>query len=250
MSEHAERMDPERFGRLWKEHECGRVALSWALAGGVLAGGFLLFSVSVAGATSSGSLPGATTVLFFLGGLAGVVHGGILGYLARDPARTRRQAMASLGLAAGGLLVLGPLAWFVALHLALTIPFWSRGIFAMGGVSISWVLGAGLCLWAAWEGWHALRRAFSRWPERRLGSVILAVVLAVLMVRFVFGRPAIWGTEVQVKGVGAVILALGATVWIALPVVLAVLHGGHRLLGNRFGRGRPASSPGSPPPTG
>lgn len=248
MSERDDRMDPERSGQLWKSQECGRVALSWALAGGVLAGGFFLLSVALSATASSSSVPGATTVLFFLGGLAGLVHGGILGYLARDPARTRQHALGSVALAGGGLLVLGPLAWFVALHLALTVPFWSRGFFARGGVSLSWLLGIGLCLWAALEGWSALRRAFARWPERRLGSVLLTVILAVLMVRFFSERPAIWGTDIQVKGMGALILALGATVWIAFPVVLALLHGGHKLLGDRFPAAEGASTTGPAPP--
>ena len=94
--------------------------------------------------------------------------------------------------------------------------------------SIVWAIGSG-----PW-GWRGARRAFARWPERRLGALILAGILAILAVGFVLEQPALWGTDVQVKGLGALILALGATVWIALPVVLAVLHGAHRLFGDRL----------------
>ncbi len=208
--------------------------LSWALAGGILAGGLLPFSVAVAGTASSGAAPASVTILFVLGALAGIVHGGILAYLARDVSLGRGAAFRSVLLAAGLVLVLALPFWFVALHLALTGPFLARGMPPAAGVALSWLVGVAVCGWAAVEGWHGLRTAFLRWPERRPGSLVLAATLAFLATRFLMERPAIWGTDIQLKGLGAVILALGATLWIALPVVLAALHGAHRLLGDRF----------------
>ena len=212
MSDPARSTEDRALQRLWSDHRNGRVPV----------------------AISSSVAPGPVGVLVTLGGLAGLVHGGLLAYMARNLDRRRAETLTTLLLAAVVAVVLSPLAWFVALHLALTLPFLDRGVFAVMGVGASWILGSAICLWAAWEGWTAFRRAFARWPERRVGSVILTAILAVLATLFVLERPALWGTDVQVKGVGAMILALGATVWIALPIVLAVLHGAHRILGDRF----------------
>jgi len=57
------------------------------------------------------------------------------------------------------------------------------------------------------------------------------VAFAVLATAFVTVRPQIWWTDVRVAGVGALILAFGATVWIALPVVIAGLGLMHRFAG-------------------
>lgn len=229
-------LDPRALGAFWTRNECGRLTLSWGLAGGILAGGLLLLTASTAGEVSPA--PAATLVLFVLGALAGLVHGAALAYLARSPGRGRREAVGSVGWALLAFLPLAPLAWFVALHVALTPPFWTRGLPAMGGVVLSWLVAAAVSGWAAWEGWTGLRRAFLRWPARRAGATLLSLVLAVLAVSFLRTQPTIWGTDLQVRGMGALILALGATVWIAFPVVLALLHGVHRLLGDRLLRRR------------
>ena len=51
------------------------------------------------------------------------------------------------------------------------------------------------------------------------------MVLAVLFVHY---RPGIWGTDLRVTGIGALILALVSTIWIALPIIVVLLHYLHR----------------------
>ncbi|MGD2067310.1 MAG: hypothetical protein PVI57_01395 [Gemmatimonadota bacterium] len=215
------------------KHLPGRVALAWTLAGGVTAGGLLVASVTLLGGLDSGIAPTSTTILFVLGALAGYFHGGVLGFLARDLERPASRALWSLLLAGVLAGMVSPLVWVVSLRIGLTHAFVARGeILSVAGTVLAWAVGVTICAWAAWEGLQGLRRAFLRWPERRYGSVIIAGILAILLVTFLLERPRIWGTEIQVRGLGAVILALGATIWIALPTVLAALHGIHRLVGD------------------
>lgn len=242
MSTHGSR-DASASKRQRDEHTPGRVALSWTLAGGVTAGGLLVASVTLSGSQSSGIAPTSTTVLFILGGLAGLFHGGVLGYLARDLGHPPSRAVRSIALAVLSLPLTAPLAWLVALLIALTSAFLARGgVVPVMGVVAAWFLSLGLCLWAAWEGFRALKRAFLRWPERRAGTLIVVGILSILVLKFFLDRPEIWFTDLQVKGLGAVILALGATIWIALPVVLAALHLLHRFLGDRWFAGEHPSS--------
>jgi len=73
--------------------------------------------------------------------------------------------------------------------------------------------------------------AWQRWPDLRIASIVISVVFAVLATVFVTSHPQIWWTDVRVTGAGALILALGATIWIALPVVVAGLSLMHRVTG-------------------
>ena len=216
-------------------HLPGRVALAWTLAGGVTAGGLLVASVTLSGNLSSGLAPTGTTLLFVLGALAGLFHGGVLGYLARDLDRPRGESLRSLIHGTGAALLAAPFAWLFTFGIAFTDAALAQGeLSSILVVAFAWLAGGALCLWAAREGFIALRRAFLRWPERRYGSLITAGVLAILTLEFLTERPEIWGTDLQVRGLGAVILALGATLWIALPTVLAVLQGVHRLVGDSW----------------
>ena len=101
------------------------------------------------------------------------------------------------------------------------------------GAVAGWTGALLVCAWAAWEGWRSLARAFERWPERRAGTLIMLGILAILGLSFFLNRPVIWGTDLQVRGMGAIILALGATIWIGLPVVLGTLHVVHKLATTR-----------------
>jgi hypothetical protein len=59
----------------------------------------------------------------------------------------------------------------------------------------------------------------------------MSVVFAVLVTRFLASPPEIWFTQFRVTTAGAVILAFGASVWIALPVMIALLGLAHRVFG-------------------
>lgn len=235
----ADRANPTSY--LWRKHIPGRVALAWALAGGVTAGGLLVVAMAISGPPRVGASPTAAITLFGLGMLAGVVHGGALGYLARDLSRPRSEALMSLALALAVLVLITPLAWLITLYIALSPTFLADGaVLRTAAVGLAWLAGMAICGWAAWEGWRGFGRAFVRWPERREGALILAGVLAILMLQFFMDRPLIWGTDLQVKRPGAVILAFGATIWIALPAVLVGLHLIHKLVGDRWFAGATA----------
>ena len=210
-----------------------RIALAWATSGGVAAGGALVAAVTLSGGMSSGTAPSVSLILFLMGASAGLVHGSLFGYIARDLQRTPREALrgilAAVVLAIPSLVV----AWIAALWISLSAAA-LRPAATFGtrvGVGIGWLIGLALFAWAAYEGVHALIRAFKRWPEYRVAAPVLSVIFAVLAVRFLSTRPEIWGTEIRVTGVGALVLALGATVWIALPVAIAVLYAVRKLLG-------------------
>ncbi len=55
--------------------------------------------------------------------------------------------------------------------------------------------------------------------------MVAAALFAVVFVRY---HPEFWLTEFRVTGLGSLILALVATLWIALPVIVVVLHYLHR----------------------
>jgi hypothetical protein len=165
------------------------------------------------------------TPLFVLGALAGVVHGGVIGYLGRYPHESRTDAVRSAG---RGLVVAVPAAavcWGLAIMIALSPAFASsRRWDLLGAAALAWMAGGAVALWAAYEGWRRTRRIFARWPEHRSGTLILIGVLALLLIRFYADHPTILGTDLRVTGAGAFVLALGATLWIALPVVVLILR--------------------------
>ena len=198
-----------------------RVIVSWTLAGGIVAGGFLLALATWGSPATASAVVPTAPILFAMGAAAGLVHGTLLAYLGRpDPARGRTPKETAL-LAAGGLLLGAPVAlvtagWIslLATTAALQRPFTRLMAWAAVGV------GALFALWAVTEGLRALRNALARWPASRTGTVILTVILAVLVLVFHRLRPEIWFTDVRVTGAGAVALAFVATLWIAAPVVV------------------------------
>jgi hypothetical protein len=212
----------------------GRIVISWSMGGGIVGGGLLIAAMTLANRLSSSGLPQLSLLLFALGAGAGIAHGGLLGYLCRDPARTRTEV---LGVLLRALLwaIPGMLAsWAAAFWISLTAAvLHSQGIgwAAVAGILLSWLIGLSICAWAAWEGARGMRAAWQRWPDIRIASVVISVVFAVLATAFTTLHPQIWWTDVRVTGVGALILAFGATVWIALPVVIAALGLMHRLTG-------------------
>lgn len=204
---------------------CSRVQLSWSMAGGVGFGGVLVAVLVLMGQVSVSFAPQLTAIFFVAGALAGLVHGALLGYVGREPCRTRGTTVAAL---------LAGLPWVVpALVLSWVVSTWitlvsalssSPTAFRIAGVVAGWLAGAAICGWAAVEGVGAVRRVYTRWPEYRMGTLITAGLFLVLAVLFVAERPEIWFTDVRVTGMGAVILALGATVWIGLPTIVLVLR--------------------------
>ncbi len=202
----------------------GRVALSGAVAGGVLAGGFAIAALAVAGRMRSSDLIGIGTILYLIGAALGFLHGAMLGWLGREPSisgeRARRQILGSvlylpLPLAAG---------WAVAGWVATT-----AGAVLFGDpvllIGTGFGLAAGVCAMglAASYGLRAMRNAFARWPERVAGSWLVAAAFAVLLAAFLGLPPATFGGLVP-TGFGAVVAAAAITLWLVTPATLIGLR--------------------------
>jgi hypothetical protein len=208
----------------------GRVALSWTVAGGFV-GGVLLVDAMIAGVADSSSLPYMGTALFGLGAVAGFVHGSILGLAGRPDGISNAQAIRAIEVAALWALPLLLVAWVAALWLAMTavaLEVGSRSI--LFGALIGWAGGILAAAWAAMAGVRALSNALGRWPEHRPGALLISHTFVGLLVAFVVIRPEIWWTDFRVSSVGAVVLAIGATFWIVIPVIVVVLHFLHQWL--------------------
>jgi hypothetical protein len=204
---------------------CVRLVLSWTVAGGVAGGGILVGALTIAGVVEPGLQLLAAPVLFLAGAFLGLLHGGVLSLLGRPRCLTRGTALRHAIVAALLSLPLLGIGWLVTASIALTAALMremraSWLFFAVGG----WILGLALCAWALVEGWRALRTAMDRWPDGRVGSVLLTAILGVTTVLFVYVRPPIVGTDLRVNGLGAVALAVTVTLWVALPTVWAALH--------------------------
>jgi hypothetical protein len=203
----------------------GRVALSWALAGGFVAGGLLLVLSTAIGGGSASGIPVASTALFLIGAVAGFVHGGVLGLAGRPDSVGYGEAVRSIEFSALFAVPGLPVLWVTTLWTAMTPVAMTTGRFSVVvGAAVGWLFGLGALLWAAAEGRSALLHALRRWPEHRPGSVLVSLTFAILLVAFVVARPEIWWTDLEVSGFGAVLLAMGATFWIVIPLVVVLLH--------------------------
>lgn len=211
-----------------------RIVLSWSMAGGLVSGGFLVAATTLARHESGNQLQSLIVLLFGLGAAAGMTHGALLAYLARAPSRSRadvlRDLLRSLTWTTVGLIVSGVAAVWISLTAAIVFGPNSR-LLSTVGIALAWLYGVGICMWAAWEGLQGLRTAYRRWPHSRTISILVSVAFATLVTAFLATRPEIWFTELRVNGLGAIILAFGASVWIALPVVIGAVT----LLGARRG---------------
>jgi hypothetical protein len=202
----------------------GRVIVSWTVGGGLLLGGFLLAAMTLAGRLSANALLMTAGVLYVAGCVLGFTHGAVLGFLGRPADVTAREAVGRLGMAAlyaipaliVGFLAAGWIAMTVlALYIGRTLP--------LIGVGFGWMIGGVLVLAAAMYGVQALRNAYARWEDRRLGTVLVAASFAALLVLFLAERPELWGSRFVVTETGAVLLAAFGAIWIAGPVVTAAL---------------------------
>ncbi|CAN5871290.1 hypothetical protein BH23GEM9_BH23GEM9_28710 [soil metagenome] len=203
----------------------GRVAVSWTLGGGLVVGGFLVALMTLAGKLSGSGLLLAAASLYIIGAVFGFIHGAALGYFGRPTDVTAKEAWGRIGMAAlyalpaliVGFLAAGWIAMTsVALYIGKPLP--------MVGVAVGWLVGLVVVVVAALSGWQALRNAYARWPERQLGTVLVATTFAALLVVFMADRPELWGLRLRVTEVGAVLLAAVGAFWIAGPVVTIALR--------------------------
>lgn len=206
-----------------------RVVVSWAVAGGIMAGGVLVGVAALGSPEAARILLPMSPVLFLIGAAGGLVHGSVLAYVGRPGRASTSQALAAI--LTGVLLAVPALAvawvataWISLTSVAAVLHVWSTTALAVAG----WAAGAAACSWAAVEGWEAFCDAFCRWPESRPGALLLLAAAAVFAVLVVGFHPELWMTGFRVTGVGAMLLTLVATVWIALPIIVVLLHYLHR----------------------
>jgi hypothetical protein len=214
--------------------EVGKLAVSWAVAGGILVGGVLVAGMTLAGQLSGFGLLLTATGLFAVGGILGFIHGGLLGWIGRPEEVGRREALASLGMGAVYAVPALLVSWLVAGWIAMTsVALYSGKVAGLVGSGIAWLISAALLVLAAEQGWDAVRRLYARWSNGRVATLLVAALYGGLLAVFIAERPQLWGLPVQVTPVGAVLLATGATLWLAGPLVALSLALLDRLPGYR-----------------
>lgn len=203
----------------------GRTAVAGAVGGGIALGGFAVAGMTLAGRLSGSGLFLSASALFVIGALLGFVHGGVLGLLGREEGSPVREAIRDLG--RGALYAIPALAvsWLVAGWIAMTtVALFMGEALVMALVAAAWVAGVVALVVTGLRGLRTLRNAYARWPERRAGTLLVGTTFAALLVTFLADRPEIWGLDLQVTETGAVLLALGATLWLAGPLITAGLR--------------------------
>ncbi|MDT8340955.1 MAG: hypothetical protein RQ751_05535 [Longimicrobiales bacterium] len=187
-------------------------------------------AVLVAAAYSSGSpdaasLPFTATMFFLAGAGGGLLHGVLVGAAGRPPGITLAQAIRAIEAGAVWAIPALIVAWIAALWVSMTsIALELRRPSMLFCVALGWMVVVASGAWALAEARRGIGHAMERWPERRPGGFLVAVTFVVLPAAFVWRRPEIWFTDLRVSAVGAVILAMGATIWLAVPVLILVLH--------------------------
>jgi hypothetical protein len=208
----------------------GWVAVSWTAAGGFLIGGFLVAAMTLTGQMSGSGLLMTSSGLFLVGGLLGFIHGAMLGFFGRPADMPASRAVSALILA--GIYALPTLAIGVVLSgwIAMTVvSLYAGGMVAIALSGLAWVLGSVVVLTAAVNGRRALVNAYARWPERRMGTMLVAASFAALMATFLAERPVLWGIQLRVTEVGAVLLAVFGAIWIAGPLVTLALRASQQI---------------------
>jgi hypothetical protein len=203
----------------------GRTALAWAVAGAAGLGGVLVGLEALTGNLSGNGLLVTAAGLFIVGGVLGFLHGAVLGVMGRPQEMSWKRAAAAVVLAALYAVPALTVTFLVAGWIALTpVALYTGKTFALIGCGVAWVVGAALIAYAAVEGWQALVRAYARWEEKRYGTLLVAATFAGLLVTFLAARPQLWGVQLRLTEVGAVLLALSMTLWLVGPLVTFALR--------------------------
>jgi hypothetical protein len=140
-----------------------RVTLAWAMAGGLLAGGYFVAFMTLAQRLNANALLVTATGLFILGAGVGGLFGAVLGWAGRPRDVTRDELLR--GLLRTALLAVPALgfAFLAAAWVAMTVVVLYAGrmlpmAFAFG----AWLTGAAVVLWAATEAADAVANALRR----------------------------------------------------------------------------------------
>lgn len=210
----------------------GRVVVASTMAGGVFFGGIIVAASTWLDQLVATSVTTIAPIMFAIGTILGAGHGALLGYVGRPSGMDRPATIRSL---LGGVLLAVP-GVLVSLSTAMGIAV-SRWSLTSGrplvllAVFMTWLVGIAISLWCTIEVGRVLANALQRWPDRRQGVPLALLTFILLAVVFVMLRPEIWFTDLRVSTGGAVLMALGLTLWVAVPVEVALLHMAHRRRG-------------------
>lgn len=198
------------------------MTISWSMAGGIAAGVLIAALVFTSRLHSMGVVP-LTAIVALIGSMLGSVHGAVLGYLGRASLDSRLglrywALVAALGCSGAALAV--PFAIWLAIG-AMTAA--SGAASGAVGLFIAIPITLIIFAWATMNGWDAFEIAYSRWPQKRLGTLLVVGAFLVLSAFMLILRGAIPGTEIQLSPVAAFVLVAIAVLWIVSPVVIVAL---------------------------
>lgn len=207
----------------------GRVALTFAVAGGVLLGGVYMAVMTLLGQMSGHAVLLTALPLYVVGAVLGFAHGAVLGVLGRGEV-PRQEAMRGVALAALYAIPLATIAFLPAGWIAMTqVALYVGRVGALVGTGFGWVVGAVLLAVAARFGWQALHNALALWPERRTGGVLVGAAFVALVVLLLADAPALFGLRVRTTALGAVIGGGMLATWVVGPLVTVALRALRRL---------------------
>ena len=202
----------------------GKVAVAWSAAGGILVGGFLVAAMTLTGQLSGHALLLTCTGLFVVGAVLGFIHGAVLGWMGRTDGVSRRSAVGGIALGAAYAIPALLVSWLVAGWIAMTsTALYAGKTPAIIGCGVAWLVGLGLVALAGEQGWSALRNAYRGWSNARVATLIVAALFGGLLAVFLAEQPQIWGMDLRLTPVGAVLAAVAATLWLAGPIVTVSL---------------------------
>lgn len=198
------------------------MTISWSMAGGIAAGVLIAALVFTSRLHSMGLIP-VTAIVALTGSMLGSVHGAVLGHLGRAEPNARlslRHWALVLALACSGAAFAVPFAIWLAVGAMAAASGESSGTV---GLLIAIPLTLMIFAWATMNGWDAFEVAYSRWPQKRLGTLLVAGAFAVLSAFMLLLRGAIPGTEIRLSPAAALMLVAIAVLWIVSPAVIVAL---------------------------
>ena len=145
-----------------------RVVVALTLAGGVFTGGIFLGALALLDRVSPGLHLLVAPALFVAGTAMGLLHSLVLAVIGRPTDTTRFAALRQALVAAVCSLPLVGAAWLVSS--AITLGSALRTDFRWSWLLVSgagWLIGVGLCFWAACETACIVRTTRERWTARR-----------------------------------------------------------------------------------
>lgn len=203
----------------------GRVAVTWFMAGGLLLGGVLVALMTLSGRLSGHGIFMTATGLFVIGGLLGALHGAVLGLLGRPADMPRHEALGALGRSLLYAVPGATVAWLLTVWIAMSaVASYLGRIAPMVLVGLAWLAGFAVLAAAGTYGVSALKNAYARWPQRQLGTVLVAGSFASLLLVFLAEQPRIWLLPFRVTEVGAVLAAALLSIWVVGPLVTMALR--------------------------